>query len=54
MTATKDSKAIQTLMIVEDEALVSILLRDELQKAGYKVLDLTDRLDAALEVAKAE
>ena len=54
MTATKDSKTVQTLMIVEDEALVSILLRDELQKAGYKVLDLTDRLDAALEVAKAE
>lgn len=54
MTATKDSKTFQTLMIVEDEALVSILLRDELQKAGYKVLDLTDRLDAALEVAKAE
>jgi len=54
MTATKDSTAIQSLMIVEDEALVSILLRDELQKAGYKVLDLTDRLDAALEVTKAE
>ena len=54
MTATKDSTAIQSLMIVEDEALVSILLRDELQKAGYKVLDLTDGFDAALEVAKAE
>ena len=54
MTARKDSKTVQTLMIVEDEVLVSILLRDELQKAGYKVLDLTDRLDAALEVAKAE
>ena len=54
MTATKDSKAIQTLMIVEDEVLVAILLRDELQKAGYKVLELTDRLDAAMEVAKAE
>lgn len=54
MTATKDSKAIQTLMIVEDEVLVSILLRDKLQKAGYKVLDLTDGFDAALEVAKAE
>ena len=54
MTATKDNKTVQTLMIVEDEVLVSILLRDELQKAGYKVLDLTDRLDAALEVAKAE
>ena len=54
MTATKDSKTFQTLMIVEDEVLVSILLRDELQKAGYKVVDLTDRLDAAMEVAKAE
>ena len=54
MTATKDNKTVQTLMIVEDEVLVSILLRDELQKAGYKVLDLRDRLDAAMEVAKAE
>jgi DNA-binding response OmpR family regulator len=54
MTATKDNKTVQTLMIVEDEVLVSILLRDELQKAGYKVLDLTDRFDAAMEVAKAE
>jgi DNA-binding response OmpR family regulator len=41
-------------MIVEDEALVAILLRDELQNAGYKVLDLTDRHAEALEVAKAE
>jgi DNA-binding response OmpR family regulator len=54
MTATKDSKAIQTLIIVEDEVLVAILLRDELQKAGYTVLDLTDRQDEALEIAKAE
>ncbi len=54
MTAAKDSKTIQTLMIVEDEALVAIVLRDELQEAGYKVLDLTDRHASALEVAKAE
>jgi DNA-binding response OmpR family regulator len=54
MTAANDSKTIQTLMIVEDEALVAILLRDELQYAGYKVLDLTDRHAHALEVAKAE
>lgn len=54
MTATKDNKTVQTLMIVEDEVLVSILLRDELQKAGYKVLDLTDGYDGALEVAKAD
>ena len=54
MTAAKDSITIQTLMIVEDEALVAIVLRDELKEAGYKVLDLTDRHADALEVAKAE
>lgn len=54
MEPTNGNNMIQTLMIVEDEALVAILLRDELQKAGYQVLDLTDRSDAALEVAKAE
>lgn len=48
MMAAQDNKTIQTLMIVEDEALVAILLRDELQKAGYKILDLTDRHDHAL------
>ncbi|PIB94237.1 response regulator [Caulobacter sp. FWC2] len=43
-----------TLMIVEDEALVAILLRDELHDAGYRVLDLTDRHADALKVAEAE
>lgn len=54
MTTAKDSKTIQTLMIVEDEALVAIMLRDELQEAGYNVLDLTVRHAEALAVAKAE
>jgi 1,2-diacylglycerol 3-beta-glucosyltransferase len=54
MTAAKDSKTIQTLMIVEDEALVAIMLRDELQEAGYNVIDLTVRQAEALAVAKAE
>ncbi len=54
MTAPQDGKTTRTLMIVEDEALVATLLRDELQAAGYKVLDLTDRHAKALEVAKAE
>lgn len=54
METTRESKTGQTLMIVEDEALVAITLRDELQDAGYKVLNLTDRHFAALEVAKAE
>ena len=43
----------QTLLIVEDEALVAIVLRDVLSEAGYHVLDLTTRHAEALEVAKA-
>lgn len=43
----------QTLMIVEDEALVAIVLRDVLTEAGYIVLDLTARHREALEVARA-
>lgn len=41
MTAAQNSKTTETLMIVEDEALVATVLRDELQDAGYKVLNLT-------------
>ncbi|WP_309644198.1 response regulator [Phenylobacterium sp.] len=40
-------------MIVEDEALVAIVLRDVLSEAGYHVLDLTTRHAEALEVARA-
>ncbi len=40
-------------MIVEDEALVAITLRDALEDAGYHVLNLTDRHTEALDVAKA-
>ena len=54
MTSLQESKTNETLMIVEDEALVAMVLRDELQEAGYKVLNLTDRQDEALAVAKAE
>ncbi|MDQ2763376.1 MAG: response regulator [Pseudomonadota bacterium] len=54
MTARQNGYAGNTLMIVEDEALVAMALRDELQDAGYHVLDLTDRHAEALEVAKAE
>lgn len=41
----------QTLMIVEDQILVSMVLRDVLQDAGYTVLDLTDRHAEAITVA---
>lgn len=42
----------KTLMIVEDEVLIAITLRDELERAGYKVLDLTDRPEEAVVVAR--
>ncbi len=54
MTAAQNSKALETLMIVEDEALIAMALREELQDAGYRVLNLTDRHAEALEVARAE
>jgi len=53
MTTPEDGETRKTLMIVEDEVLVATLLRDELEDAGYHVLDLTDRHAQALEVAKA-
>ncbi len=43
----------KTLMIVEDEVLVAMILRDELGDAGYHVLDVTDRHAEALVVARA-
>lgn len=42
----------KTLMIVEDEILVAITLRDELESAGFDVLDLTDRHEQAIAVAR--
>lgn len=53
MTETPADGAGKTLMIVEDEALVAIVLRDELEEAGYNVLDVTDRHEEALVVARA-
>lgn len=39
-------------MIVEDEALIALTLRSELEEAGYRVLDLTDRHQEAVKVAQ--
>ncbi len=47
-----DANGRQTLMIVEDEILVAMTLRDELEGAGYHVLDLTDRHKEAVAVAR--
>ena len=42
----------KTLLIVEDEVLIAMALRDELHDAGYDVLDLTARHDQAVSVAR--
>lgn len=54
MIMPQNRKSLGTLMIVEDEAMVALVLQNELQDAGYKILDLTDRQDEALRVAEAE
>jgi two-component system, response regulator PdtaR len=41
-----------TLLIVEDEAILAMALKDELQDAGYHVLKLTSRHQEALQAAK--
>jgi len=41
----------QTLLIVEDDVLPAITLRDELQDAGFHVLDLTQHVDQAMAAA---
>ena len=51
MDAPYAAKRGKTLMIVEDEALVAMTLRDELECAGFDVLDLTDRHEEAVAVA---
>lgn len=42
-----------TLLIVEDEVLAAIALRDELEEAGYQVMDLTSRHQEALSAVAA-
>jgi len=54
MTPPPNGNTLETLMIVEDEVLVAMSLQYELQDAGYKVLELTDRQAEALDVARAE
>lgn len=50
--AERGAESGKTLMIVEDEVLVAINLRDELEGAGFHVLNLTDRQEQAVAVAR--
>jgi DNA-binding response OmpR family regulator len=42
----------KTLLIVEDDILPAMALRDEFEDAGYRVLDLTGRQEDALSAAR--
>jgi len=41
-----------TLLIVEDEMLPALALKDELEDAGYRVMDLTGRQQEALDAVR--
>jgi 1,2-diacylglycerol 3-beta-glucosyltransferase len=53
MSTTQAGKIGKTLLIVEDEALVAMTLRDVLTDAGHHILDLTDKYEKAIQVAEA-
>ncbi len=52
MDVPKVSELRKTLLIVEDDILPALALRDELDDAGYHVLDLTGRPQEAIEAAR--
>jgi len=54
MNGPRAGEPAKTLLIVEDDILPAMALRDELEDAGYRVLDLTGRHQEALEAAQAD
>jgi DNA-binding response OmpR family regulator len=52
MDVPKVAELRKTLLIVEDDILPAMALRDELEDAGYHVLDLTGRHQEAVTAAK--
>jgi DNA-binding response OmpR family regulator len=52
MDEPKAAELRKTLLIVEDDILPAMALRDELEDAGYHVLDLTGRRQEAVSAAR--
>jgi len=52
MDEPKTTESRKTLLIVEDDILPAMALKDELEDAGYHVLDLTGRHQEALTAAR--
>ena len=51
MDATAGARALKVLLIVEDQLLLAIGLKDELEEAGYRVLELAVRNQEAIDLA---
>lgn len=52
MTSETPPPGAKTLLIVEDDVLAALVLRDALEDAGYRVMDLTGRHQEALAAAR--
>ena len=52
MSAQIDSRAPKTLLIVEDQIILGMCLKDELEESGYRVLELAIRHQEALALAR--
>ena len=53
MSTARTSSTRETLLIVEDDILPAIVLRDELRDAGFHVLELTEHVEQAIAAALA-
>jgi DNA-binding response OmpR family regulator len=53
MTTSPDPAAPRVVLIVEDQLLVAVALKEELEDLGYHVLDLAIRHQEALALARA-
>ena len=53
MTVPQTERTDKTLLIVEDDLLIATGLKFAMEDAGYHVLDLTDRIAEAMDVATA-
>lgn len=52
MNALESARSLTTLLIVEDQLIVAIALKSELERSGYRVLDLAMRHQEALAMAR--
>lgn len=52
MSDRKAARALRTLLIVEDQLIVALALKLELEQSGYRVLQLAMRHQEALDLAR--